>query len=113
MGENNPVLSAEELERFYGDFYRKRPKARLHSNAIPRQFWPLVPYAEFWGIADDWGRESLVDEAPLSIQQNLKVVVALFDNALDEWLAGPEADHPPFSKEYIAFSAMRRAADYV
>ena len=44
---------------------------------------------------------------------NLKDVVDQFDAALDDWLAGPEADGPTFSEEYIAFSALRRAADYV
>jgi hypothetical protein len=39
--------------------------------------------------------------------------VGPFDGALDEWLAGLEADGLNFSNEYIAFSAMRRGADSV
>jgi hypothetical protein len=49
------------------------------------------------GVSDEWTREELFDQAPPEVQQNLKDVVALFDHALDEWFAGPEADHPPFS----------------
>jgi len=32
-------------------------------------------------------------------------------DVLMEWLAGPAADAPTYSDEYIAFSAMLRAAD--
>lgn len=34
-----------------------------------------------------------------------------YEDELDDWLAGPEADSPAPSAEYIAFSAMRMAAD--
>lgn len=43
----------------------------------------------------------------------LKRAVQDADAALDAWLAGPEAAGPDFSDEYIAFSAMRMAADSV
>jgi hypothetical protein len=72
-----------------------------------------LPYAEFWGFADDWTREDLVERAPLEVKRNLKDVVAIFDRKLDDWLAGPEAAGPHFSDEYVAFTAMRMAADYV
>jgi hypothetical protein len=35
------------------------------------------------------------------------------DDALDEWFAGPEADDPHPSDEYVAFSAMRMVADAI
>ncbi len=73
----------------------------------------MLPYAEFWGIADDWTREDLVKSAPPGARENLKQVVAAFDNAMDEWLAGPEADASDPSDEYIAYSAMRMAAYYM
>ena len=38
-------------------------------------------------------------------------MVASFDGLLDEWLAGPEADNPDPTAEYIAFSAMRMVTD--
>jgi len=94
----------------YGRFYDLGPKLRLDPKNVPRQFWPLVPYAEFWGICDDCERERLLEQAPPHVQANLNEVVATFDNAMDEWLAGPEADAPHSSDEYIAFSAMRMAA---
>jgi len=113
MGESLDILSAEQMKQRYGSFYDSSPKLKLDRRNVPETFWPLLPYAEFWGIADDWTREILIEEAPLHVQDNLKKVVSAFDNAMDEWLAGPEADNPPFSNEYIAFSAMRMAADFV
>jgi hypothetical protein len=38
-------------------------------------------------------------------------VIDHFDDALDDWLAGPEAALPIQSAEYLAFSNMRIAAD--
>ena len=112
MSETPDILSADEMKRWYGSFYDRSPKLDLDRTKVPKRYWPLLPYAEFWGIGDDWTREALVKEAPPEVQLNLNEVVGRFDSALDEWLAGPEADGPNFSDEYIAFSAMRRAADY-
>lgn len=41
----------------------------------------------------------------------MRVAVEAHNDAFDEWLAGPEADGPRFSPEYIAFSCLRMAAD--
>src|SRR3954452_12666762 len=67
------------------------------------------PYAEFWGMADDWAREELIRNAPPNVRANLKQVIATYDLALDEWLGGPEAHNREPSGEYVAFSAMRIA----
>jgi hypothetical protein len=112
MGENDRILSVEGMERFYGDFFQRGAKKRLSPSAIPKQFWPLIPYAEFWGVSDDIERDILVDEAPVEVQRNLRDAVMPFDNAFDEWLAGPEAHGPAFSREYVAYSDMRMAAHY-
>jgi hypothetical protein len=77
---------------------------------VPANLWPLLPYAEFWGITDDWAREDLVGEAPNEVLVNLRAAIVKFDDDLDKWLAGPEADDNCPSTEYIAFSAMRMAA---
>jgi hypothetical protein len=113
MSETSDILSAEQMKRRYGSFYDSSPKLHLDRRNIPGVLWPLLAYAEFWGIADDLTREILVEQAPADVQRNLKEVVAAFDSALDEWLAGPEADNPTPTDEYIAFSAMGMAADYL
>jgi hypothetical protein len=112
MSETNQIFDSEGLQRFYGEFYAKSARLQLSAKTIPRPLWPLIPYAEFWGVSDDFERDILVDEAPIEVQQNLKATVMKFDGAMDEWLAGPEARISPPSPEYIAFTDMRMAADY-
>ena len=113
MGETKEILSAEQMKERYGPFYESSLKIQLDERKVPEQCRPLLPYAEFWGIADDWMRQDLVDEAPREAKEDLREVVAGFESALDEWLAGPEADNVSPSDEYIAFTAIRMAADYV
>src|SRR3954462_7325395 len=103
MSEKADVWTAEEMKRRYGALYRMSAKVPLDRRKVPRKFWPLLPYAEFWGILDDGEREKLVDQAPREVQENLADVVAMFDSSLDDWLAGPEADEPEQSAEYLAF----------
>ena len=69
------------MKRLYGRFYDRGAKQHLDRRNVPEKFWPLLPYAEFWGIADDLTREILVKEAPADVQHNLKPAVAVFDNA--------------------------------
>lgn len=106
------ILTAEQIKQRYGDFHWRGADHHLDRNKVPHKLWPLIPYAAFWGIDDDWTREDLVDDATPEIKQNLKQVVEHFDDDFNEWLAGPEADHPPFSDEYCAFTTLRMAADY-
>lgn len=113
MGETADILNTAEMKQRYGSFYQRGQKLELDRAKVPERLWPLLPYAEFWGIADDLDRELLVKEAPKDLQQNFEAVVDSFDGELDEWLAGPEADERNPSDEYVAYSAMRMAADYI
>lgn len=106
------VLSITQMQQHYGDFYALSPKADFDPADVPDELVPLIPYAAFWGLSDDLDRENLVDAASSEIVANLKAIVRSHDDALDTWLAGPLADKPPFSAAYIAFSAMRMAADF-
>lgn len=111
---NSKVFSAEEMIRFYGDFYNTvNPKIVLDKDKCPKELHPLLPYAEFWGISDDLIRENLIESANKDILINLKEVVNVYDDLLDDWLCSDEAYSESPSKEYIAFSAMRMAADYI
>jgi hypothetical protein len=105
------MLSRAELQTFYGAFY-DRPKRKLNPARIPSDLHPLIPYAEFWGIDDDFDREALVDAAPPGVVANLCAVVVQNNDAFDDWLAGAEANDPEPSPEYCAFTTMRMAADY-
>jgi hypothetical protein len=84
----------------------------LNPDRVPPELHPLIPFAQTWGIADDFDRELAVERSSPDQLAELKAIVGRFDDQLDTWLAGDEATEPRFSNEYIAFSAMRMAADY-
>lgn len=105
------LLSVEEMRRKYGLVAANRPVVPLNPERVPEALLSLVPYAELWGVGDDLIRDDMVRGAPREAIEDLKRVVQAHDDLLDEWLAGPEADSPTPSAEYLAFSAMRMAAD--
>jgi len=107
------VLTAIELAQFYGSYYYASPKVKLNVADVPSDVLPLLPYAEFWGIADDLDRENLVLGAPPDVRANLKAVVRKFNNELMKWLAGEESYAETPTDEYVAYSAMVMAADFV
>lgn len=84
----------------------------LSPDRVPPELRPMIPVAQAWGISDDLERERAVDRASPDQIAELKATVARFDDHLDAWLAGDDAIGPHYSDEYIAFSAMRMAADY-
>lgn len=85
---------------------------RFDPSKIPQPLHGLIPLAEQFGVSDDWERERSVERASEETRRALKAAVQAFDDDLDSWLAGPEASGPEISDEYVAFSAMRMAADY-
>ena len=105
-------MTEDELKSFYGPFYATSPLAPIRTSHVPEPVRALIPYARFWGIPDDRQREQLVDSARPDIIEDLKNAIDSLSAELDEWLAGPEARSPQPSNEYVAFSAMRMAADY-
>ena len=108
----NSLLSEKEMRDAYGAFFDKSPGAHFEPDDVPEELRPLMAYAKFWGISDDWQREDLVQNAPTPIKVNLKTIMRLWEDALDVWLAGSDAANPNPSDAYIAFSAMRMAADF-
>jgi hypothetical protein len=113
MSSRDQILNDDAMQGLYGPFYTNGANLQLDRTKVPDSVWPQLPYAEFWGIADDWTRESLVKAAPPEVQRNLKHAVTTFEDALEEWLLGPEADRRNPSDEYVAFAAMIMAADSI
>ena len=107
------VLDADGMKALYGDFYSSGARQRLNRMRVPAHLHVLLPYAAFWGVADDRLREALVDSAPKGVTRNLKAVIDRHDDALQEWLSGPESEAEETSNEYVAFSALLMAADYI
>lgn len=105
------VLTRDQMALIYGTVYLEYPHVAIKKERVPQSLWPLIPYAQFWGIADDAAREGLVRSLPREVLDNLVSVVRAFDDYLDDWLSCPEASSGKPSREYIAFSAMRMAAD--
>ena len=106
------ILTREGMKSDYGQFYSMAKRIAFDIEDVPVDLQPLIPYAEFWGISDDIAREELVRAATSKIRENLVSVVRLFDDFLDNWFTGPISALRPPCKEYIAFSAMRMAADF-
>ena len=84
----------------------------LRLAGVPAGLRHLIPLAERFGVTDDVQWERLISAALPAELARLKAAVAASDDDLDAWLAGPEAEGPSYSAEYLAFSAMRMAADY-
>lgn len=109
----NKVLTQEEMSIAYGEFFRASRKVCFDTTDVPKNLQPLISYAEFWGISDDWARQDLIQKASSDVKQNLKSVIGMFEDELDAWLACPEVAGAAPSDAYIAFSAMRMGADFI
>jgi len=110
---SNPfrIGAGRELLERYGAIL-ERSVGKLDPRRVPRELHLLIPYAQVFGVSDDLVREQLVEDSPREILGQLQESVASLDDELDDWLAGPEAENPEPTAEYIAFSAMRMAADF-
>ncbi len=86
-------------------------ESKLDIENIPKGLRDLLSLAEKFGISDDGYRYEKLKKSTTEELNELKSLCEEKDDELDNWLAGPEADGPVFSKEYIAYSAMRMAAD--
>ena len=84
---------------------------KLNPMNIPAAFRHLVPLAEKYGISDDCYRDDLIETLDESELRDCASFLDSYDAVLADWLAGPEADGPEFSTEYIVFSALGMAAD--
>lgn len=105
-------LSRDALKRRYGEFFRPRT-VPLDEKKVPPALRSLIPYAEVWGVKDDVDRCLLAEGAPPVAKADLLALIGEFNPQFDAWLAGPEADSRPLSAEYVAFSNMRMAFDYL
>lgn len=112
-GKRFELLSVEEMRQKYGLVAANRPVLHLTPANVPEKLRHLIPLAELWGVGDDLIRDDMVRCASREAIAELKHLVEAHDDLLDEWLAGPEADDPSPSDEYLAFSTMRMAADAV
>ena len=111
--EEYELLSVGEVLARYdlADLEPHVPK--LNAARVPKSVRHLTPHAQVWGVADDTLRTAMVQRAAPAALAELKQMIIDVDDLLDDWLAGPEADNPDPSNEYVAFSAMRMVADAI
>lgn len=105
------VLPSREMREKYGLYAQNAPRIALNPANVPEPLRVLIPLAQRWGIGDDLKREDLIAMAAPEELAALTIAINQYEDELDDWLAGPEADSSAPSEEYIAFSAMRMAAD--
>ena len=108
----NKLLTVEEIGATWGIDFLAADKVLVNKGEVPTELYALIPYAEVRGIADDWTRERILQATPSRLKVNPKNVVAQHDDLLDAWLAGPDSTNSELSAAYVAFSAMRMAADF-
>jgi len=105
------VLPAGEMRAKYGLTAENCPTIALDASRVPATLRPLIPLAERFGVSDDLIREDLITKSSAEELEAMRRAVEDHAEAFDEWLAGPEAQGPGYSEEYIAFSCLRMAAD--
>jgi hypothetical protein len=105
------VLPVGVARNKYGLYAENRAVLTLNPKNVPKSLRQLIPLAQRWGESDDIIREDIVKKSSKKERKALKQAIADNKDLLEEWLAGPKAAGPTFSKEYIAFSAMVMAAD--
>jgi hypothetical protein len=98
---------------FYGDFYNMVNPKWYWIKKCPKELHPLLPMQSSGEFQMILCVKILVEAANKDICDNLKEVINEYDDLIDQWLASDEAYSESPSKEYIAFSAMRMAADYI
>jgi hypothetical protein len=104
-------MNVPSLEEKYGEFFHEGGNAAFDDQDVPVKLASIIPYARFWGIADDYQRHALADKAPKAIGDDLLAITRAHAQQLDDWLASPEVDWN--NEAYLAFSNMRMAADYI
>lgn len=107
------IFTREQLEKACGEFFNPAQKVHFDIGDVPENLLSLIPYAEIWGLSDDWEREDLIQKTPEIMKENLKWAVTQFEDEMDTWLGGAEALSDDPSDAYIAFSAFRMAVDFI
>jgi len=86
---------------------------KLNQENIPPALHLLIPFAEKWGIGDDFEREQLVlksTEAALSELVNCLDIID--EDELWDWLSGDDSFSDSPTAEYLAYTNLTMAIDY-
>jgi hypothetical protein len=86
---------------------RDASMVKLNPDKVPRPLVHLIPIAEKWAL------DGYIDAVSNASSEELEALVHCIDDVADlfGWLAGPEADNPNPSLEYVAFTDLTQAID--
>jgi hypothetical protein len=107
-------LKLNELKEMYGPFFSTGLRLwkesghhppSLRKSEVPESLWPLIPYAEFWGLSDDGIRAELIEEAPNQVWTESRNLILKHLDELETWIIA-EADRKKLTQEYITFAFM-------
>lgn len=109
------IHSVLDLKRLSAELDIDIDQARFEEivRDTPSSVREIAHYATLWGISDDGYRGDMIRGASEQARRNLKAVVNMYEDSLEEWLTGDEAQGPEFSEAYVAFSAMVMASDEI
>ncbi len=105
------MTDEEEFEKLIDRLIAESVPVSIDPQNVPDKFHVLIPMAERWGVSEDGLRWNILKRASDKELKELESRVRPYYAELDEWLAGPEAEDPDVSDEYIAFTCMRLATD--
>ena len=80
---------------------------RLNREKVPSEIADVLPFAERWGIGDDFEREIVLDKASTAeLEEVAHCLDSLDDTILSSWLNGAESQRKPLSEEYLAVTSL-------
>lgn len=111
LEDQDGVIEREKLALFLGMTLSDIEAVDEIAAQAPIRLRSIAHYAAFWGISDDGRRSELIRRTPDNLRRNLVLVVRLYEDQLEEWLAGPAAHGRDFSDAYIAYTCLVMASD--
>lgn len=87
--------------------------SKLDPGNVPIGLRHLIPLAEKYGVNDDCYRAELLESLDESEEQELMGLFDDWTDELDAWLCGQEADSSSPSNEYVTFTCLTMAAEFV
>jgi hypothetical protein len=88
---------------------REATMVKLNPDKVPQPLVHLIPIAEKWAL------DGYIDAVSDASSEELEALVHCIDDVADDdlfgWLAGPEADNPNPSLEYVVFTDLTQAID--
>jgi hypothetical protein len=79
---------------------------------MPDAVVALLPYAEEWGISDDYERElKVADAGDYQLLDLICSMEATDRDSLLAWLEGPESYHPNPTEDYVALKCLLMAVE--